>query len=426
MIIHVVAPGETLYLLASTYSTSTQRIISDNGLMYPYNLVVGQALIITQPAEIYTVQAGDTLFTIASSYGITVQELYQNNPELSLEAALYPGQVLTIRFWGEKIRTLAINGYAYPFVDRQLLRRTLPFLTYLSVFSYGIRADGSLLIPDDEEILSYTKTYQTLPVMVLTTIDESGNFVPSTGVKLLSDMAFQNRVLDQVLEVMAQKGYRGLDCDFEYIPGEFATAYVSFLANAKKRLEARGYFLHTALAPKYRADQPGILYEGHDYRQIGAVSDAVLIMTYEWGYAFGPPMAVAPIDQVQAVLQYAVTEIPPEKIFMGIPNYGYNWPLPYRQGVTRAQSLGNQEAIELAVSAGAEILYDPVAQAPYFYYTQDGVEHVVWFEDVRSIQAKFQLLDEFQLRGAGYWNIMRPFNQNWAFLSTQYNIQKLL
>jgi spore germination protein len=66
------------------------------------------------------------------------------------------------------------------------------------------------------------------------------------------------------------------------------------------------------------------LYQGHDYPVHGALVDHVIIMTYDGGYTFGPPMAVAPLNEVVKVLNYAVTAIPREKIFMGIPNYGYD------------------------------------------------------------------------------------------------------
>ena len=77
-----------------------------------------------------------------------------------------------------------------------------------------------------------------------------------------------------------------------------------------------------AVAPKSYANQPGLLYEGMDYAGLGRAADLIFLMTYEWGYAYGPPMAVAPLGQVRTVLDYALTAVAPEKIFMGIPLYG--------------------------------------------------------------------------------------------------------
>ena len=134
-------------------------------------------------------------------------------------------------------------------------------------------------------------------------------------------------------------------------------------------------------------------------------------------------MAVAPLPNVRAVLDYAVTEIPPGKIFLGVPNYGYDWPLPYQQGVTKARSISNKEAIALAVRYGAEIAYDETAGAPHFRYTDEsGILHEVWFEDARSMDAKLRLIAEYGFRGAGFWNLTRPFSQVWLVLAGLYTI----
>lgn len=101
-----------------------------------------------------------------------------------------------------------------------------------------------------------------------------------------------------------------------------------------------------------------------------------------------PPLAVSPINEVRRVLDYAVTEIPPEKILMGMPNYGYDWTLPFMRG-TPAQSVSLTQAVDLALRYGVEIQFDEQAQTPYFYYTDNGTQHVVWFDDPRSIDASF-------------------------------------
>ena len=138
-------------------------------------------------------------------------------------------------------------------------------------------------------------------------------------------------------------------------------------------------------------------------------------------------MAVAPIPQVRAVLDYAVSVIDRSKIFLGVPLYGYDWPLPYVRGETRADSISPQFAIELALRYRAEIQYDEQAQSPYFYYTaRGGQQHVVWFEDARSIDAKLRLISEYRLQGVGYWNLMRAMPQNWTLLNALYNVETLL
>ena len=188
-------------------------------------------------------------------------------------------------------------------------------------------------------------------------------------------------------------------------------SYADFIARLRSLLAPRGKKVIAALAPKTREDQPGVLYEGHNYAAVGAAADAVLLMTYEWGYTYGPPMAVAPINAVRSVLDFAVSTIPREKIYMGLPNYAYDWLLPYKQGYSRATSIGNDEAVAIARRFGAEIKFDESAKTPYFSYYNGGEQHEVWFEDVRSMAAKLALIREYGFAGGGYWNMMRTFFQ---------------
>lgn len=128
--------------------------------------------------------------------------------------------------------------------------------------------------------------------------------------------------------------------------------------------------------------------------------------SYEWGYKYGPPQAVAPLNQVRRVVEYAVSEIPAGKLNLGLANYGYDWPLPYIQGQTRARTIGSIEAVSIARREGANILFSQQGQSPWFRYRQDGVLHEVWFEDVRSWNGKTDLVKEYELGGVGIWTVM--------------------
>src|SRR5699024_7610358 len=134
---------------------------------------------------------------------------------------------------------------------------------------------------------------------------------------ILTVQAVQNTLLDEVVNTAHKIGYTDVHFDFEYLPPEDRDAYNHFLRRAKERLSQEGLFMSTALAPKTSATQTGTLYEAHDYAAHGEWTDFVVLMTYEWGYSGSPPMAVSPIDQVQQVVDYALTEIPAEKILLG-------------------------------------------------------------------------------------------------------------
>ncbi|WP_295753513.1 glycosyl hydrolase family 18 protein [uncultured Oscillibacter sp.] len=424
MTIHVVKPGETVDAIAGSYGVSPQRLAADNSLPENLALAAGQTLVVRFPRQVHAVVAGETLTSIAADYGVTVRQLWRNNWELGGGDALAVGQVLVVSYFEERLGQGIFNGYAYPFIEPALLAEQLPYLSAMAPFTYGITAEGGLLPLNDEAMLAAARVRGTRPVMHLSTLTEAGQFDTGRAELILTDYEAQGRLAAEVLQTILRKGYAGLDVDFEYLPGQLAASYAAFLGRLRQLLAAQGRFLWAALAPKTNTRQRGLLYEGHDYAAVSAAVDGVLLMTYEWGYTYGPPMAVAPLPNVRAVLDYAITEIPAEKIFLGVPNYGYDWPLPFVQGTTKAQSISNQRAIELAVQYGVAIEYDETAQSPFFHYTDAaGGVHEVWFEDARSMDAKLRLVAEYGFRGAGFWNLMRPFSQTWLVLDALYDIE---
>lgn len=376
--------------------------------------------------EIYIVKTGDTIDKIAQQYGISYEKLAADN-QIPYPYALAVGQALLILQDTEATGTypLVANGYAYPFIDQIVLEETLPFLTQISVFSYGFTTEGDLVYPavEDTRILEGAVNFGVAPILTLTPFDENGNFNNNYISILVNNSEVSDRLLNQLLTLMGEKGYEGIDIDFEYILSEDRVAFADFVTKTRVLMNENGYTVSVALAPKTSSDQPGLLYAGKDYKLLGEAANSVLLMTYEWGYTYGPPMAVAPLPNVRRVVEYAVTEIPVEKIDLGIPNYGYDWPLPYERGVTAARTIGNREAVEIAIAYGAEIQYDETSEAPFFRYVdENGTEHEVWFEDVRSMLAKFNLIKEFQLRGCGYWQLMKLFRANWLLLNHEFEI----
>lgn len=413
--------------IANQYGVPAGRIIIENELPNPDNLVVGQSIGIRKPNIVHTVAEGDTIFEIAQTYDINPNQILQNNPQVAAREALYPGEVLVITYAEEdKIDTVVTNGYAYPFIDRAVLRKTLPFLTYLSLFTYGFTPTGELIPIDDEELIALAKEFGVSPIMVLAPMDAQGNFSSESAHEMFSNQEAQTNLVNNLVITLQAKGYAGIDIDFEFILPEDKQNFINFVTAVNTALDAVGLITLIALAPKTSGDMKGLLYEAHDYVALGAVADEVLLMTYEWGYTYGPPMATSPINNMRRVLQYGVSVIDPDKILMGTPNYAYDWPLPFVQGSTSAQSMGNQAAIELAAQYGVVIQFDEEAQSPFFNYTNnEGVAHVVWFDDVRSMNSKLRLIPEFNLNGSGVWQVMRFFPGLWMVMSSLYTITKL-
>lgn len=382
--------------------------------------------------NIYVVRAGDTLASIAAAFGLLPEDIIYLN-QLAYPYGLALGQALLLP-------TAEINrgnifqrdffsfGYAYTFIDEQVLQESLPYLSALAVFSYGFSADGELIPPElpDEPLVAAALAAGSRPILTLTPFGPDGNFNNYLASAVLNEAAAKQRLFAELLATVQAKGYLGVDVDFEYVLAEDRQAFSAFVQELADLLHSQGFMLSVALAPKTYAGQPGLLYEGQDYAALGAAADYVLLMTYEWGYTYSEPMPIAPLNWVRRVLEYAVQEIPAGKIALGIPNYAYDWTLPYVKGESRARTLGVVEAMQQAVDFGAEILFDEAAQTPYYNYQQNGQEHQVWFEDVRSLSARFQLINEFGLLGGGWWQLMRLFRAGWQLLAGSFYIDKNL
>jgi spore germination protein len=425
MQIHVVQPGQTLHRLSQVYGTPISTIAEANQISTESPLVVGQALVIPIVGKYYWVQPGDNLYSIAKKFGISVQTLATYN-HLSLNQQLHVGTRLHIPPSHSKAE---INAYIEPRGNEvapnliQSAKEAAPHLTYLSPFSFRINRDGSLKAPPLDDLNTIAKQNNVTLVMVVTNLENQ--FSADLGSTILNNEQVQNNLLDNIIRTAKQLNFRDIHFDIEHLHPADKEAYNRFLRKAANVIHREGYLMSTALAPKTSAAQAGEWYTAHDYKAHGQIADFVVIMTYEWGYSGGPPMPVSPIGPVRKVLEYAITEMPASKIMMGQNLYGYDWTLPYVKGGPFAKALSPQEAIELARKSNVPIQYDYKAQAPHFNYRDaQGKQHTVWFEDARSIQAKFNLVKELGLRGVSYWKLGLSFPQNWLLIQDNFNVVK--
>ncbi|WP_461205396.1 glycosyl hydrolase family 18 protein [Clostridium sp. DL1XJH146] len=425
MQIHVVRKGQTLWGISQTYSVPLDTLIRSNEIPNPNNLVVGQSIVIPIYGSYHWVKPGESLYQIGRQYNISTDELMRINGIMNV----YQVPIGLRLYIPQKTRRYADVG---AYVDLNITGDNSPKvvdkigedLTYLSIFSYAINRNGTLTSINDQSTINAAYKDDVLPLMVLTNY-EDGTFSQDLATYILTDEALQDKILDEAIKLMKEKGYGGLDFDFEYLGAENKERYNNFLRKAASILKKEGYYISTALAPKTSADQKGTLYEGHDYKSQGEIVDFIFFMTYEWGWSGGPPLPVAPINKVKGIMEYAISEVPKNKIMMGIPLYGYDWTLPYVKGGKFAKAIDHQEAILLAEKYGAEIKYDYVAQSPYFNYVDEAKKsHIVCFEDARSIQAKFDLVKQLGIRGFFYWVLGNEFPQNWLLIEDNFVVRK--
>lgn len=316
-IYYTVQPGDNLWVIAQRYGTTVEFILENNQIADPSNIYPGMVIYI--PAVRHQVQPGETLGLIAQRYGVSIQNLIKvnniTNPDL-----IYPGTILVIP--RKQRPVIDVNGYIYILGQEAvpIVREVGRHLTYLSPFAYLIREDGSLQGIDDSPAIQAGRAENAIPMMSITnfTSTSAGQNLASV---VLNSTQITNNLLENILGVMRDKGYEGLNVDFENVLPADREAYNRFLQLTVDRLHPEGYFVSTAVAPKASAAQPGLLYEAHDYPAHGRIVDFVILMTYEWGYRKGPPQAISPLNQIRRVLDYAVSVIPRNKIFFGFQIY---------------------------------------------------------------------------------------------------------
>jgi len=425
MIIHVVQSGETTKSIAESYGILEERLIIENEIKNPNKLAIGETLIILYPEITYVVQEGDTLQEIAEKMDVTVLQILQNNPYLSDREYLYPGESLVIKYTDKKSAALSTNGYAYPFIDRSVLKKTLPFLTYLTVFSYEVTETGEMIDIDDNELVNMANSFGVAPIMMLTALANNQLEAIHVVHSILQSFEKQDKFINELIQMLQKKGYYGVNINTPYIlPGD-RSIYVDFITRFINRLSTEGFKAFITLSLSTFEILTGAMYRDLEYEKLGQLADGIILIAYEWGNAIGIPPALLPYHNIQKLIYRMIQLIPPEKLYIGGADIGFVWKLPYEESVTKGLTITYNLAIETAYEYNSEIFFDPTTISAYFQYISAN-EYMVRFRDARSVKAFTCLVPRFGLNGIAIWNIMMFLPHLWLVVNSQYEIDKVL
>lgn len=429
MYIHVVQPAENIDSIAIYYGVSVTSIIQNNGLFNPYTLVPGQTIVIVYPKQTHTVAEGDTLEAIANLYEVSILQLLRNNSFLSDRKYIYPGETIIISY--ETEGRISTNGIAYQYINPDTLRKTLPYLTYLSIYNYRATKEGSISsYYDDSDLIRVAKEYGTIPLMLLTTLTIQGEPNIQIAMDILSNEELQNTFINEMLVILKAKGFYGINIFYNYMNSSNKILYDNFTLKISEYLNREGYLLMITINPNINFNGSEIYNEVVNYSLISQPVNAVTFLNLIWGTNYGPPLPVISISAIQQFITDTISQVSSNIINMGLPVIGYDWELPYTPGYTAANSLTINAALTLADDEGAVIEFDEISQTPYFYYNQysidEPVQHITQFIDARTITGLTDLISEYKLSGIAVWNIMVFYEQLWLLLNTQYQIEKLI
>lgn len=421
MAIHVVNPGDTLWSITKLYGVSLQEIAEVNGLLSVDSIIPGLSLYIPTDEltnRLYQVKAGDTLWQLAKSFNTTVVAIINSNKGLDPYRLLI-GQKLNIPSpIKPRIETL---GFVIPYSPQTilpLLEKLKNQLTYIAVVSYSLTAEGyAYVLLEDREIVARSRQLNIVPLLMIRNYIEGDFSRELIGSVLENPLSRRNLVLS-LSNIARERGYGGVSIDFEFIPPPRRNDFNLFLRELKAALGP--LILHVNVHAKTQDIPTNPIIGAYDYRTIGNIADKVAVMTIDYGYPTGPPDPIAPIWWLEEVIQYSLTQIRPNKLQMALPLYAYDKVIP--TNITRASSV--LDAQNFAIVSGAPIQYDTKAQAPWYQYWIDSDQHIVWFEDIRSMVEKYKLIDFYQLSGTTYWQLSLPFPQNWEYVRKQISIIK--
>ncbi|MCM3094285.1 MULTISPECIES: glycosyl hydrolase family 18 protein [unclassified Cytobacillus] len=417
--IHIVQAGDSLWSISQRFNIPILNIIEANGLESAPAIIPGLALYIPENEPVirsYLVKQGDTLWTISQRFQSSINAILSANPGIRPER-LYIGQKLNI----PSLRKLAMRtlGFIVPYSPETFLpafRETAKHLTYIAISSYSLTKEGYAYIElDDTAILAESRRLNVIPLLMIRNLAE-GDFNAELIGGVLERPAYRRNLILSLMNFVSQKGYGGISLDFEFIPPQRRQDFNLFIKELKNALGQK--ILHVNVHAKTE-DIPGNRIIGaYDYKAIGEGADIVAVMTMDYGYPTGPPNPIAPLWWVEEVIKYSATQIDTKKLQIALPLYGYDW----RTADNQTRSFSMQGIQNLALSRGAIIQYDGYAASPWFRYWNGAEEHVVWFEDIRSITEKYKLIDQYNLLGMTYWQLSLRFPQNWAFMERNFTI----
>ncbi|MFT4144772.1 MAG: LysM peptidoglycan-binding domain-containing protein [Mobilitalea sp.] len=429
MEIHIVKPGDTITSISEEFGVTVDKLLQDNGLVNTNNLVPGQAIVIVYPTQTYTVQEGDTLGGIAELYNTTLMQLLKNNSFLSTREYIYPGETLVISY--ETNRQMVTNGYAYPYIRRETLLKTLPYLTYLSIFNYQLTDEANIIsYHDDSEIIQLAKYYGTSPLLMVSSISPKGEPNIELLYKILLSKEYHDNLVNNILNILKSTEYDGVNVMIGGINEINQSLYVSLINDISSTLNKEGYKFFVTINPNIKQIDNNISFEQIDYSLISPFVNGIIFLQYVWGTNTEPPAPVSSINLIRTFIDYVITLVPSDKILLGKPLIGYDWELPFVQDTSRAYSLTLDSAIILSRDTNSTIQFDEVSQTPYFSYMSSypdyEIDHIVWFLDARGIGALYNLINDYSLLGSGMWNIMVYYQQMWTIINSQFELIKLL
>lgn len=337
-----------------------------------------------------------------------------------------PRKTRTVKSWrrvprpkdsqgGAAVRPLSVGFYvAWDEDSRESLRRNVDKLDVVSPQWVAIKgASGDIDVTDDPEGTARIANAPNHPA-VLPLVHNSANaaFDGPRADALLADPVARTKLIANLKDLAAQRGYGGYVFDFEALSAKGLAAYPKFLQEARAALQPAGREVWVT-AP---FDE-----EGWPLRRLQQATDTLVLMAYDQHYALGQPGPNAGQDWYESELEKRFARLDPARTVMALGAYGYDWTLNKDGSRASGAPATFHEAMRNAQDAGATIRMDDDALNPTYDYTDDnGDDHVVWFMDAVTLFNEMKVTDPWKPRGYALWRMGMEDPGVWSLLGKPY------
>ncbi|MEN9505985.1 MAG: hypothetical protein RI958_1911 [Actinomycetota bacterium] len=351
--------------------------------------------------------------------------------------------------WERSAGAVLVSSWApywQPEASIESFRSNARLFSDVSVVAYSATSEDSIaLYPQlsDTMIPSFREAARDAGVPVLATIFDDSP--AGTMAAVLADPGRRTVHVDRIMEIVAAGGtdglgFDGVDLDYErfaFADGRSTWAttrpnWIAFLSELSTRLRPLGKLLVVSVPPVYDAGQTDASgYWVYDYAAMGPLVDRIRVMTYDYSIPAGAPGPIAPISWVEQVIESVTALVPPSKIHLGIPTYGYDWVVdvagtcPADQ-TPESRAMSTARAARTVTERGLIAMWDDATAERRFDYVDElsgldaqgsptscAVTRTVRYLDAEAIHRRTWLAHRSELHGVALWALGNDDDRTW-------------